>query len=58
MKYAEALDEEILPHITGQMNLRGKRNFLHVIAERQAKLQAQIDWICDRQEYYRRLRGN
>ena len=56
VKYANCLDEEILPHITGNMNLRGKRNLLHVIAARQVRMQKQTDWLEERKEFYRKLR--
>jgi len=66
LKYASALDEKILPTMKGDLGIwdkstpattRGKRNLLYIIAERQALLDKQKEWIVERQEYYRRLRG-
>lgn len=57
IKYNEALIDELLPMMPKNGNLRAKLSFCAVIAERQAKLQAQIDWLAEQQEYYRKLRG-
>lgn len=59
IKFAGVLDERILPKMPKGKNvsIRAQRNLLGIIAERQAKLQAQIDWIRERQEYYRSLKG-
>ena len=53
------LDERVLPAMpkTKKATVQGKRNFLKIIAERQARLQAQIDWLHSEQEKYRKLRG-
>lgn len=58
VKFSSALDEKILPLMpkTKNATLQGKRNFLKIIAERQARLQAQIDWLHMEQEKYRKLR--
>ena len=58
VKFSAALDEKILPMMpkTKNATLQGKRNFLKIIAERQARLQAQIDWLHREQEKYRKLR--
>ena len=58
VKFSAALDEKILPMMpkTKNATLQGKRNFLKIIAERQARLQAQIEWLHREQEKYRKLR--
>lgn len=58
VKFSSALDEKILPLMpkTKNATLQGKRNFLKIIAERQARLQSQIDWLHREQEKYRKLR--
>ena len=58
VKFSAALDEKILPLMpkTKNATLQGKRNFLKIIAERQARLQAQIEWLHREQEKYRKLR--
>ena len=43
-------------HKPRKATLKDKLKLCNVIAERQAKLQAQIDWLHERQEYYRKLR--
>lgn len=57
LKYNEALIDELLPMMPKNGKLRAKLSFCAVIAERQAKLQAQIDWLAEQKEYYRKLRG-
>lgn len=57
LKYNEALIDEILPKMPKKGSLKAKLAFCAVIAERQAKLQAQIDWLAEQKEYYRKLRG-
>jgi len=59
VKFAAALDERVLPMMpnTKKSSVLAKRRFLGIIAERQARLQAQIDWLHSQQEYYRQLRG-
>lgn len=58
IKFASALDEEMLPTMpkTKYANVLAKRRFLGIIAERQARLKAQIDWLHAEQEKYRKLR--
>jgi nitrogenase molybdenum-iron protein alpha/beta subunit len=58
VKFSAGLDERVLPAMpkTRNATLQGKRNFLKIIAERQARLQAQIDWLHREQEKYRKLR--
>ena len=75
VKYAKALQEELLPKMQGltftEVTMKGEEEIWHkprpatlqeklkiinVIAERQARLQKQIDWLHERQEYYRKLR--
>ena len=58
VKFSAELDEKILPLMpkTKNATLQGKRNFLKIIAERQARLQAQIDWLKNTQEKYRKLK--
>ena len=57
VKFAAGLDEKVLPLMpnTKYSTVRGKRNFLGIYAERQAKLQEQIDWLRSEQERNRRL---
>jgi len=57
--FAAALDEEILPKMpkTKYATVRAKRNFLGIVAERQARLQEQVEWLHREQERNRRLRG-
>ena len=57
IKYNEMLVDEILPLMPKKGKLRAKLTFCAIVAERQAKLQAQIDWLAERKEYYRKLRG-
>jgi len=56
--FAAALDDKVLPKMpnTKHSTIRGKRHFLGIIAERQARLQEQIDWLHREQEKHRRLR--
>ena len=58
VKFARALDEKVLPLMPKNKNafIGAQRQFLGIIAERQARLQAQIDWLHERQEYYKKLR--
>ena len=57
VKFAAALDEEILPTMpkTKRATVLAKRRFLGIIAERQARLQAQIEWLHAEQEKNRKL---
>ena len=57
VKFAAALDEEILPTMpkTKKSTVLAKRRFLGIIAERQARLQAQIEWLHAEQEKNRKL---
>lgn len=57
LKYNEALIDEILPKMPKKGNLKSKLAFCAVIAERQAKLQAQLEWLEKEKEFYRNLRG-
>ena len=59
VKFSAGLDEKVLPVMpkTKNATLQGKRNFLKIIAERQARLQVQIEWLRNEQERYRKLRG-
>lgn len=56
VKFAAALDEKILPQMpnTKHSTVLAKRRFLGIIAERQARLQAQIDWLHREQERNRK----
>ena len=54
--FNEALIEEILPKMPKKGSLRAKLAFCAVIAERQATLQRQQEWLEETQEYYRKLR--
>ena len=58
IKFASELDEKILPLMPKSKNasLIAQRQLLGIIAERQARLQAQIDWLKNTQEKYRKLR--
>lgn len=58
VKFSASLDAEVLPMMPKNKNasLIAQRQFLGIIAERQARLQAQIDWINSEQEKYRKLR--
>ena len=63
LRYAHALEDKLLPNMgnCGLWNMEvpatmeRKRNLLFVIAERQAKLKKQVDWMHQQQEYYREL---
>ena len=56
VKFAGELDDKVLSKMpnTKYSTVRGKRHFLGIIAERQAKLQEQIDWIHREQERNRK----
>lgn len=47
LKYARALDEEVYPLMpTGKnVTIKAKRDFLGIYAERQARLQEQLEWL-------------
>lgn len=49
-------DEEVW-HKPRKANLQEKLKLINVIAERQAKLQEQLDWLAGQKEYYRKLKG-
>ena len=55
VKFAAALDEEMLPTMphTKKSTVLGKRSFLGIVAARQARLQAQIDWLHTEQEKHK-----
>ena len=57
VKYAAGLDEKVLPLMpnTKYSSVRGKRSFLGIYAERQARLEEQINWLHSEQEKHRRL---
>lgn len=57
LKYNEALIDEILPKMPKKGSLKAKLAFCAVIAERQARLQAQLEWLEKEKEFYRNLRG-
>ena len=61
-RYNEELTQKVLPCMKGYMGiwskeepppLNAKRNLLYVMAKRQARLQAQIDWLHMEQEKHR-----
>ena len=56
VKFASGLDERVLPQMpnTKKSSVLAKRRFLGIIAERQARLQAQIDWLRREQEKNRK----
>lgn len=56
VKFSAGLDEKVLPLMPKNKSatISGKRNFLKIYAERQAKLQAQIDWLRNEQEKHRK----
>ena len=56
VKFAAGLDEKILPQMpnTKKSSVLAKRRFLGISAERQARLQAQIDWLRREQEKNRK----
>ena len=56
VRFSVGLDEKILPMMpnTKHSTVVGKRNFLGIVANRQAKLQAQIDWLRREQEKNRK----
>lgn len=49
-------DKEIW-HKPRKANLQEKLKLINVIAERQARLQEQNEWMAERKEYYRKLKG-
>ena len=64
LQYAHKLEEELLPTMGNcglwddkevPATMERKRNLLFIIAQRQAKLKKQVDWLHERQEYYRQL---
>lgn len=57
VRFAAELDEKVLPQMpnTKHSTLQGKRNFLSIIAVREAKRIAQVKWLRASQEYYRQL---
>lgn len=59
IRFSNAMDELILPKMpkNKKSKIKDKRNLLKIISERQARLQAQIEWIRSEQEKYRNLRG-
>ena len=57
IKYNEALVQEVLPMMPKKGDIKAKLQFCGIVAARQAKLQKQIDWLHERQEFYRQLRG-
>ena len=56
VKFSAELDDKVLPTMpnTKHSTVLGKRNFLGIVANRQARLQAQIDWLRREQERNRR----
>ena len=56
VKFATGLDETILPMMpnTKHSTVVGKRNFLGIVANRQARLQAQTEWLRAEQERNRK----
>lgn len=57
IKYNESLVRDLIPLMPKKGDIKAKLHFCGIIAARQAKLQKQIDWLRERQEYYRQLRG-
>ena len=57
IKYNEALVGELLPKMPKKGDIKAKLHFCAIVAARQAKLQKQIDWMRERQEFYRQLKG-
>ena len=57
IKFSAGLDENILPQMprNKKSTIKDKRNLLKIVAERQARLQAQIDWLRSEQERYAKL---
>lgn len=63
LRFAHELEDKLLPMMgnCGLWNeevpatMERKRNLLFVIAERQAKLKKQVEWLHQQQEYYRQL---
>lgn len=62
-KYCDELCRAVLPNMKGYMGLwnkdtpptpQGKRNMLYIIAERRAKLEAQMRWLKLEQERHSR----
>ena len=56
VKFAAGLDEKVLPMMpnTKHSTVLAKRRFLGIVANRQARLQAQIDWLHAEQERNRK----
>lgn len=56
VKFAAGLDEKVLPMMpnTKHSNVLAKRRFLGIVSNRQARLQAQIDWLRAEQERNRK----
>lgn len=44
-------------HKPQRATMQEKLKLLNAIAERQAKLQEQNEWMAERKEYYRKIRG-
>ena len=57
IKYNEALVEKLIPLMPKKGSMSAKLHFCGIVAARQAKLQKQIDRMHERQEFYRKLRG-
>lgn len=58
VRFAAEFDEKLLPSMPkGKLSsIRSQRQFLGIIAERKARLNAQSKWLKEQQEYYRQLR--
>ena len=57
LKFNEGLVDELLPKLGKQLDTRSKLIMCVIIAERQARLQKQIEWLAAQKEYYRKLKG-
>lgn len=59
IRFSHELDDKILPLMPkgNNVSVMAQRQFLSIIAERKAKLYAQVEWLHKQQEYYRNLRG-
>jgi len=57
IKYNEALVEKLIPMMPKKGSISAKLHLCGVIAARQARLEKQIAWLHERQEFYRQLRG-
>jgi len=55
VKFAGELDDKVLPKMpnTKKSTVLAKRRFLGIVAARQARLQAQIEWLHAEQEKYK-----